>query len=152
VPPRTTTDALIKMRQAEVEEAVRGLNRARDLADRARAARDQALAKQTALDERMSRLRATVARTAGQLGRRDRYRAELRALLDGAAERVEASRRALDEATRAIDTAQALVERALRAREAAEAQRSADDKADARRRERRAQAASDDRWRPPKRG
>jgi len=43
------------------------------------------------------------------------------------------------------------VERALRTREAAKAQRDADDKADARKRERRAQAASDDRWRPPRR-
>jgi hypothetical protein len=43
------------------------------------------------------------------------------------------------------------VELALRTREAAEAQRDADDKATARKRERRDQAATDDRWRPPRR-
>ena len=151
MPPRTTTDALIKMRQTEVEEAMRGLQRARDAAERARAIRDQALAKQAAIDERMQKLHATMPRTAGQLGRRDRYRAELRALLDGAADRVQASERTLRETTHMISTAQGLVERAVRAREAAEAQRQADDKAEARRRERRDQAANDDRWRPPKR-
>ena len=139
------------MRQAEVEEAMRGLQRARDGADRARALRDQALAKQAAIGERMQKLQAMAARTAGQLGRHDRYRAELRALLDGAAERVAASERALRESANMIPTAQGLVERALRAREAAEAQRDADDKAEARKRERRDQAANDDRWRPPKR-
>jgi hypothetical protein len=140
------------MRQAEVEDAMRGLQRARDAADQARAVHDQAVAKQTAIDERMARLQKTRARTAGQLERRDHFRAELQALLDGAAERVAATERALREATELIASAQQLVERALRAREGAEAQRDADDKADARRRERRDQAASDDRWRPPKRG
>jgi hypothetical protein len=151
VPPRATTDALIRMRQAEVEEAMRALQRARDAADRARVVRDQALAKQATIGERMQKLQAMAARTAGQLGRRDQYRAELKALLEGAAERVGASERALRESTNVISTAQEVVERALRAREAAQAQRDADDKAEARKRERRDQAANDDRWRPPKR-
>jgi len=140
------------MRQAEVEDAMRALQRARDAADQARAVHDRTVAKQAAIEERMARLQETPARTAGQLGRRDHFRAELQALLDGAAERVAASERALRESTERIASAQGLVERALRAREGAEAQRDADDKADARRRERRDQAASDDRWRPPKRG
>ena len=60
--------------------------------------------------------------------------------------------RTVRETTTAVAAAQELVERALRARDAAEAQRTADDKAETRRRERRDQAASDDRWRPPRRG
>jgi hypothetical protein len=152
VPPRTTTDALIRVRHAEVEEAMRGLQRARDAADRARTVRDHALARQTAIGERLQRLEEAAARTAGQLGRRDHYRAELRALSQGAAERVATSERTLRESTNLIGAAQAQVERAVRARDAAEAQRDADDKADARRRERRDQAANDDRWRPPRRG
>jgi hypothetical protein len=139
------------MRHAEVEDAMGVLQRARDAADRATALRDQALAKQAAINERIQRLQQAEGRTAGQLGRRDRFRAELRALLDGADERVKASSRAMRETQQAVTTAQELVERAVRAREAAEAQRAADDKADARKRERRDQAASDDRWRPPKR-
>jgi hypothetical protein len=151
VPPRTTTDALIRIRHAEVEKAMRGLQRARDAADRARVVRDQALAKQGTIGQRMQRLQELAASTAGQLDRRDRYRAELRALLDSAAARVATSERALRESTSLIATAQEVVERAVRARDAAEAQRDADDKADARRRERRDQAANDDRWRPPRR-
>ena len=129
---------------------MRGLKRARDLADRARAAHERALAKQATIDGRIERLREAAADTAGQLERRERYRAELRALLEGASTRVAASERALRESDTMIQSAQTLVERALRARDAAEAQRSADDKAEARRRERRDQAASDDRWRPRK--
>jgi len=140
------------MRRAEVEQAMRGLQRARDAAERATALRDKAQAKHAAIRERMQRLQGVGARTAGQLGRRDRYGADLRALLAGAAAQVDASLRAIRETTHAVTAAQELVERAVRAREAAEAQRAADDKADARRRERRDQAASDDRWRPPKRG
>jgi len=151
VPPRTTTDALIRMRHAEVEEALRGLQRARDACERARAARDRALAAETAIGERMQRLQQVTAGTAGQLGRRDRYRAELRALLDGAAERVATGERGVRESTQGVAAAQQLVERAVRARDAAEAQRDADGKAEARRRERRDQAANDDRWRPPRR-
>ncbi len=131
---------------------MRGLQRARDAADRARVGRDQAVAARAALAERMQRLTAVAARTAGRLGQRDHYRAGLRAQLDGAAVRVEVTARALRDATQAVTAAQAEVERALRARDAAEAQRDADDKAEARKRERRAQAASDDRWRPPRRG
>jgi hypothetical protein len=152
VPPRATTDALIRMRQAEVEEAMRALQRARDGADRARAGRDQAVAARAALSERMQKLNAAAARTAGRLGLRDHYRAQLRAQLHAAGDRVNATGRALREATHVVTAAQTEVERALRARDAAEAQRDADDKAEARKRERRAQAASDDRWRPPRRG
>jgi len=130
---------------------MRALQRARDAAERARAGRDPAVAARRAIAERMQRLNGVAARTAGRLGQRDHYRAGLRAQLDGAGARVEATARALRDATHAVTAAQADVERALRARDAAEAQRDADDKADARKRERRAQAASDDRWRPPRR-
>jgi hypothetical protein len=151
VPPRATTDALIRMRQAEVEESMRALERARDSAERARVTRDQAVAARAALTERMQRLNAAAARTAGQLGQRDHYRAQLRSQLDGAADRLETTARACRDANLAVATAQQQVELALRSREAAETQRDADDKADARKRERRDQAASDDRWRPPRR-
>ena len=130
---------------------MRALQRARDAAERARAGRDQAVAARRAIAERMQRLNGMATRTAGRLGQRDHYRAGLRAQLDGAGARVEATARALRDATQAVTAAQAEVERALRARDAAEAQRDADDKAEARKRERRAQAASDDRWRPPRR-
>jgi len=151
VPPRATTDALIRVRQADVEEAMRALQRARDGAERARAGRDQAMAARGALNDRMSRLNAAAARTAGRLGMRDHYRAQLRTQLEAAGERVNATARALRDANHAVDAAQRQVEQALRARDAAEAQRDANDKADARKRERRDQAASDDRWRPPRR-
>jgi hypothetical protein len=139
------------MRQADVEETMRALQRARDGIDRARAGRDQAVAARAALTERMQQLNAAAARTAGRLGLRDHYRSRLRGQLEAAGERVHATARALRDATHAVTAAQADVERALRARDAAEAQRDADEKADARKRERRAQAASDDRWRPPRR-
>jgi len=139
------------MRQADVEEAMRALQRARDAAERARAGREQAVAARAALAARMQRLNAVSARTAGRLGQRDQYRAGLRAQLESADERDGATARALRDATSALAAAQAEVERALRARDAAEAQRDADDKAVARKRERRAQAAIDDRWRPPRR-
>ena len=99
----------------------------------------------------MQRLNAAAARTAGQLGQRDHYRAQLRAQLDSAGDRLDATARASRDATHAVAVAQQQLELALRTREAAEAQRDADDKADARKRERRDQAASDDRWRPPRR-
>lgn len=140
------------MRQAAVEEALRGLQQARDAVERANVAREQAVSAQHALLERMQRLHAAAARTAGRLGQRDVYRAQLRTQLDGAGERVAATGRAVRDAGQALADAQARVEQALRAREAAEAQRAGDDKADARKRERRDQAAIDDRWRPPRRG
>ena len=130
---------------------MRALQRARDSAERARVTRDQAVAARAALTERMQRLTAATGRTAGQLGQRDQYRAQLRSQLDGAADRLEATTRACRDANQAVATAQQQVELALRAREAAETQRDSDDKADARKRERRDQAASDDRWRPPRR-
>jgi colicin import membrane protein len=151
VPPRATTEALIRLRQAGEQEAMRALRRARDAVERAQSARERAVAAQGALTERMQRLNAASARTAGALGLRDAYRAQLRAQLDGASERAQATARALREATQALGGAQRQVEQALRAREAAEAQRDADDKAEGRRRERRDQTASDDRWRPPRR-
>jgi hypothetical protein len=151
VPPRATTDALIRMRQAEVEEALVGLQRARDSVERAKGARDQAVSAQQALAARMRELHVAQARTAGRLGQRDVYRARLRSQLDAAGERVHLTARTLREATNALTDAQKRVELALRAREAAEAQRAADDKAEARKRERRDQAANDDRWRPPRR-
>jgi hypothetical protein len=139
------------MRQADVEESIRALERARDSAERARVTRDQAVAASAALNERMQRLNAAAARTAGKLGQRDHYRAQLRAQLDTAGERLHATARAWRDATHAVAAAQQQVELMLRAREAAEAQREADDKANARKRERRDQSASDDRWRPPRR-
>jgi chromosome segregation ATPase len=151
VPPRSTTDALIRLRQADEHEALRMLQRAKEQVDRARAARDQALAVQAALTERMQRLHAASARTAGQLGRHDLYRRQLRAELATATERAQVTARALRAANQNLGAAQQKVEQALRAREAVEAQRTADDKAESRKRERRDQAASDDRWRPPKR-
>ena len=152
VPPRATTDALIRMRQAEVEDALAALQRARDAVGRAKAARDQALSAQHALVARMQQLNAATARTAGRLGQRDSYRSQLRAQVESAGERVNVTARSLREATSVLTDSQARVEQALRAKEAAEAQRAADDKADARKRERRDQAAVDDRWRPPRRG
>lgn len=151
MPPRATTDALLRLRQAEIEEAMRDLERARQAAERARAARDQAVAARAAIMERIHRLNAAAARTAGQLGLREHHRARLRAQLDGAAERIEATARASRDATHGVASAQHRVEQALQARKAAEAQRDADDKAEARRRDRRDQAAADDRWRPPRR-
>jgi hypothetical protein len=151
VPPRATTDALIRIRQADVEDALRRLQAARDVVERAKVARDQAVSAQQALAARMRELHAATARTAGRLGQREVYRAQLRAQLDTAADRVNATARALRDASNGVGDAQARVEQALRAREAVEAQRAADDKAEARKRERRDQAASDDRWRPPRR-
>jgi phage shock protein A len=151
VPLRATTDTLIRLRRADEQEAMRALERARDAAERARAAREQAIAAQAAIAERMHRLHAASARTAGRLGLRDVFRAQLRAQLDGAAERVNATARAWRDASQALADAQRQLEQALRARKAVEAQRDADDKAEARLRERRDQAASDDRWRPPRR-
>jgi hypothetical protein len=139
------------VRHAEEQEATRGLARSREAADRARAARDQAVAAQAALTERMQRLHAAAARTAGQLGQREAYRAQLRGQLASAGERVQVTARALRDTLAAVTDAQHKVEQALRAREAAEAQRDADDKLEARKRERRDQAAADDRWRPPRR-
>ncbi len=130
---------------------MRALRRARDAAERAHASREQALAARAALTERMQRLNAAAARTAGRLGLRDHYRAQLRAQLDSAGARLDATARTVRDATGAVTAAQAEVELALRAREAVEAHRDADDKAEARRRERRDQAASDDHWRPPRR-
>jgi len=152
VPPRATTDALIRMRQAEVEDGLTALQRARDAVERAKAARDQSVSAQQALSARMQQLNAATARTAGRLGQRDSYRAQLRAQWVAAGERVNVTARALRDATNALSESQARVEHALRAKEAAEAQRAADDKADARKRERRDQAAVDDRWRSPRRG
>jgi hypothetical protein len=139
------------MRQADVEEAMRALQRARDAADRAEAARDQAVAARATLDDRLRRLPPATSRTAGQLRLRDQFRTQLRGRLAAAGERVSTTGRALRAALDAVALAQREVELALRAREAAEAQRSADDKSDARKRERRDQAAADDRWRPPRR-
>ncbi|MDB4969186.1 MAG: hypothetical protein JWN44_4875 [Myxococcales bacterium] len=130
---------------------MRGLERARDSVDRARALRDQAVAAQAELAERTRRGPGAAARTAGKLGRHEAHRAELRAQLDSAGERVAATARGLREATQALAEAQKQVEQALRAREAVESQRQADDKQETRKRDRREQAASDDRWRPPKR-
>lgn len=130
---------------------MRALQRARDGVERARGARERAVAAQATVAERMQRLNAASARTAGALGLRDAYRSRLRSQLDAASERAQATMRALRDATDGLGEAQRQVEKALRAREAAEARRDADDKTEARRRERRDQAASDDRWRPPRR-
>jgi flagellar biosynthesis chaperone FliJ len=151
VPPRATTDALIRLRHADEQEAMRALKRARDVVDRAGALRDQALLAQSAVAERLAALTPAGARTAGKLGQRDAYRAQLRTELDAAGKRVEATTRGLGEANHALGEAQKQVEQALRAREAVESQRRTEDKQETRKRDRREQAASDDRWRPKKR-
>jgi hypothetical protein len=130
---------------------MRALQRARDALDRARALRDQAVAAQVAIAERMQKLSGATARTAGRLGQRDAYRAQLRGQLDAAGERVRVTARGIRDAAHALGEAQKQVEQALRAREAVESQQKAADKQESRKRDRREQAASDDRWRPPKR-
>jgi hypothetical protein len=131
---------------------MRGLNRAREAVERATKGRDAALAQQAGLAQRLQALSAAAVRTtAGLLAQREVYRMQLRKQLEAAGERVQAAERGVAEAVRGRDAAQRTVEQALRAREAAEAQRDATKTAESRRRERRDQAASDDRWRPPRR-
>jgi hypothetical protein len=152
VPPKTTTDALIRLRQAEELEAMRSLNRAREGVERATKGREAALAAVVGLKQRLHALSTASARTtAGTLAQREVYRTQLRKQLDAANLRLQKSERGVAEALRVRDTAQKALEQALRAREAAEAQREATETAESRRRERRDQAASDDRWRPPRR-
>jgi hypothetical protein len=142
----------LRLRQVDEQEAMRGLERARQAVERATGARDRARAEMSELSQRMEQSRAGSGRmTVGALVARDGYRTQLRTLLAGAEERVRAGERALRDALRGLTEAQQQVERALRAREAAERQRSAQDKTLARQRERRDQAATDDRWRPPRR-
>jgi hypothetical protein len=152
VPPRSTTDALLRLRQVEERAAMRALEAARQAVDRATGARNHAVTARAELAERMERLRATAGKTtAGQLVARDTYRGELRELARAGDERVRAAERALGEALRGLSQAQLQVEQALRSRQATQRQRTVEDKALARRRERRDQAATDDRWRPPRR-
>jgi hypothetical protein len=152
VPPKATTDALLRLRKAEELETMRGLNRAREGVERATRARDLALGTLAGLEQRIKAWSAQGKHsTAGVLAQRDVYRAQLRRQLDVAKGRVQTAERALAESLRGRDAAQRALEQALRAREAAEAQRETTETADSRRRERRDQAASDDRWRPPRR-
>jgi hypothetical protein len=152
VPPRATTEALLRLRRVDQREAMRALERARQAVDRATEARERAMASRATLAQRKEELRATPDRvTAGALVNREAYRAQLRAELEAADERVRARQHELRDAVHELTQAQKQVEQALRAREAAQKQRAAEDKALARRRERRDQAATDDRWRPPRR-
>ena len=152
VPPKATTDALLRLRRTEELEAMRGLNRAREAVERATRGRDTALAALGALEQRMAVLNGAAARTtAGTLAQRDVYRAQLRKQVAAAKARLRTAERAMAEAMRGREAAQRALEHGLRAREAAEAQREATATAESRRRERRDQAASDDRWRPPRR-
>jgi hypothetical protein len=152
VPPKATTDALIRLRQAEELEAIRALMRAREGVERATKGRDTALGMLAGLKQRLQALSAAGAQTtAGTLAQREIYRTQLRRQIDVANGRLQSAERSVTEALRGRDTAQRTLEQALRAREAAEAQRDATETAESRRRERRDQAASDDRWRPPRR-
>ena len=109
------------------------------------------MAERRALYERLQRLPPDGPRTAGALRRRDNQRAQLRAHLAAATEQVTAAARTLRDCERTLDEAQRALEQALRAREAAKSHRDSEEKTESRRRERRDQAASDDRWRPPRR-
>jgi hypothetical protein len=152
VPPKATTNAIIRLRQAEEVEAMRVLNRAREGVERATRARDVALGVQAELRQRLMALRvATERSTAGSLAQREVFRAQLRQQLDTAKRRVQVAERSVAEALRVREAAQQGLEQALHAREAAETRREAVETAESRRRERRDQAASDDRWRPPRR-
>jgi hypothetical protein len=152
VPPRATTDVLLRLRQVEERDAMRGLDRARQALDRATETRDDAIAARAELAMRMQREGTSRGpTTAGALVTREAYRSQLRIQVAASDERLRAGERALREALQALTEAQQRVEQALRARQAAQKQRAAEDKAQARRRERQDQAATDDRWRPPRR-
>jgi chromosome segregation ATPase len=151
VPSKATTDALIRLRRAEEQEATRRLRQARDGVERATAAREAAVGAWAALKQRLERLAAASGHTtAGTLSRRDAFRAQLRKQLDAARARVDGTQRVIKQAFRDLEAAQKALEQALRARQATEVQRDAAETAEARRRERRDQSASDDRWRPPR--
>jgi hypothetical protein len=153
VPPKATTDALLRLRKADELEAMRNLGRATDALEKAKQARDAAAAGVTALERRVKSLVSAAGRTTvGTLAQRDVFRAQLRKQLEAAKSKLTIAERALTETLRARERAQRAVEQALRSREAAEAQRDATSAAESRKRERRDQAASDDRWRPPRRG
>ena len=134
---------------------MRGLADARATVDRAESARAAATATVEAL---ATRLRAATvgdervghARQAGRLAARDAFAGELRAQLTAAKARQVVVERQVVQALQGVTVAQQRLEQALRAREAAGLQREAEEKAGVRRRERRDQAAADDRWRPPR--
>ena len=134
---------------------MRGLADARAAVDRAEAERATAVAAWGALQ---ARLRATAGGArdgrgrvrAGELAAREAFAGELRAQLAVAQTRREATERQVRQAVQGVTAAQQRLEQALRTREAAGLQREAEEKAGARRRERRDQAAADDRWRPPR--
>jgi hypothetical protein len=152
VPPRATTNVLLRLRQVEEREAMRGLKQARQVVEGATATRDRVAGERAALASEMERVGASRARTTvGALVTRETYRRQLRQQLADAEERNRAAERAVRAALKGLAEAQQRVEQALRARQAAEKQRAAEDKALARRRERQDQAATDDRWRPPRR-
>jgi hypothetical protein len=156
VPPRATTETLLRLRRAEELEAMRGLAEARAAVDRAETARAAAVAAWDALQARLresavgdGRGRRRVRRV-GELAAREAFAGELRAQLGAVQARREALERQVRQALQGVTAAQQRVEQALRAREAAGLQREAEEKAGVRRRERRDQAAADDRWRPPR--
>jgi len=134
---------------------MRALEQARRAVERATEARDQAVATRDLVAKQLAEATGAGGQrgriTAGTLVTRDAYRGELRSLREAADERLRAGEWALQGAMDALTAAQKQMEQALRARQATERQRTAEDKALARRRERRDQAATDDRWRPPRR-
>jgi hypothetical protein len=141
---------LLRLRRAEELEAMRGLADARAAVDRAEGARAAARAAHRELAERLRKPAGGGRVRVADLAAREAFAGELRERLRAAATRLEAAERGLALALRAVTAAQERLEQALRAREAAGLQRDAEDKAMARRRERRDQAAADDRWRPPR--
>jgi hypothetical protein len=152
VPPRATTDVLLRLRQVDEREAMRGLEQAREVVEQATDRRDRAVAARSELAAEMEQLGASRPRTtAGALVTREAYRGQVRKRLAAADERVRTAEGALRAALQGLTEVQQRVEQALRARQAAQKQRAAEDKALARRRERQDQAATDDRWRPPRR-
>ena len=132
---------------------MRGLADARAAVDRAESARAAAKAAADALKARLRESAAGVSggrRRVGDLAAREAFAGEVRARLAAAEVRLESAEREVTLVLRGVTLAQERLERALRAREASGLQRAAEDKAGMRRRERRDQAAADDRWRPPR--
>ena len=130
---------------------MRGLADARAAVDRAESARSAAQAASQELAARLRNPDATSGRRrVGELAAREAFAVQLRGKLTAAKARLQQAEQAVTLALRGVTQAQERLEQALRAREAAGLQREAEEKAGMRRRERRDQAAADDRWRPPR--
>jgi flagellar biosynthesis chaperone FliJ len=152
VPPRATTDVLLRLRQVDEREAMRSLEQARQVVEEATRTRDRVVGERADLLSQLEKAGTERPRmTVGTLVTREAYKTKLRHQLAEADAQVRTAERAMRTALQGLTEAQERVEQALRARQAAEKQRAAEDKALARRRERQDQAATDDRWRPPRR-